>query len=256
MTGTAGLRPPPAGVPGVSVPRADVNGIQIYYEPAGSGAPLVILGGLGLDVSEMGVLTGPLSQRFRVVAVGNRGTGRSAKPPGPYSIEQMAADVVGLLGRLGLARVHVLGLSMGGRIAMAMALACPERVDRLVPVATGPRAAGARWLVRAGMAVADLPVLRGRHGQPRYAMKAQFDATTRFDCTSRLGELRGPALILAGKSDRIAPAALAGEMHASIPGSHLVLLDGGHLAPLTTRHERVIAEVSAFLAPGDPGRLV
>jgi pimeloyl-ACP methyl ester carboxylesterase len=119
---------------------AAVNGIEIYYESLGSGAPLVMLGGLGLDVSEMGVLTGPLSQRFRVVAVDNRGAGRSAKPPGPYSIEQMAADVTAVLDRLGLPRAHVLGLSMGGRIAMALALACPERVDRLVLVATGPRA--------------------------------------------------------------------------------------------------------------------
>lgn len=62
--------------------------------------------------------------------------------------------------------------------------------------------------------------------------------------------LRGPALILAGKSDHIAPVALAEEMHASIADSRLVLLDGGHLAPLTTQHEQVISEVSAFLAPG------
>ena len=57
----------------------------------------------------------------------------------------MAGDVTAVLDRLGLARAHVLGLSMGGRIAMALALTCPERVDRLVLVATGPRAAGARW---------------------------------------------------------------------------------------------------------------
>ena len=61
-----------------------------------------------------------------------------AKPPGPYSVEQIAADVAGLMDRLELARAHVLGLSLGGRIAMAMALAEPARVDRLVLVATSP----------------------------------------------------------------------------------------------------------------------
>jgi hypothetical protein len=70
---------------------------------------------------------------------------------------------------------------------MALALAEPARVNRLILVATSPRAVGPRWLVRAGMMVADLPVLRGRHRQPRSAMKAQFDATTRFDATARLG---------------------------------------------------------------------
>lgn len=70
---------------------------------------------------------------------------------------------------------------MGGRIAMTVAPAEPERVDRLVLVSASPSAAGARRLVRAGMLVAELPLLRGRHRQPRQVMRAQFDATTRFD---------------------------------------------------------------------------
>ncbi len=186
------------------MPLIAVNDVELYYGSRGPGAPLVVLGGLGLDVSEMGMLTGPLAERFRVIAVDNRGAGRSVKPPGPYSIGQMAADVAGLMDRLDLPCAHLLGISMGGRIAMALALDWPGRADRLVLVATSPRAAGARWLVRAGMMVADLPVLRGRHRQPRQAMKAQFDATTRFDCTSRLGQIRAPALIVHGRSDRIA----------------------------------------------------
>ena len=230
------------------MPLIAVNDVELYYESHGSGVPLVLLGGLGLDVSEMGMLIGPLADRFRVIAVDNRGAGRSAKPPGPYSIEQMAADVTGLMDRLDLPRTHLLGMSMGGRIAMALALAWPGRVNRLVLVATSPRAAGARWLVRAGMMVADLPVLRGRHRQPRHAMKAQFDATTRFDCTGRLSQIGAPVLIVHGRSDRIAPVALAEQMHSLIPGSRLVLIDGGHLAPLLTRHERLVAEISAFLA--------
>lgn len=51
-----------------------------------------MLGGLGLDVSQMGRLTGPLAERFQVIAVDNRGAGRSAKPAGPYPIQQMAGD--------------------------------------------------------------------------------------------------------------------------------------------------------------------
>ena len=230
------------------MPLIAVNDVELYYESHGSGVPLMLLGGLGLDVSEMGMLIGPLADRFRVIAVDNRGAGRSAKPPGPYSIEQMAADVAGLMDRLDLPRAHLLGISMGGRIAMALALAWPGRVNRLVLVATSPRAAGARWLVRAGMLVAALPVLRGRHRQPRYGMKAQFDATTRFDCTGRLSQIGAPVLIVHGRSDRIAPVALAEQLHSLIPGSRLVLIDGGHLAPLLTQHERLVAEISAFLA--------
>lgn len=232
------------------MPLIAVNDIELYYESHGSGAPLVMLGGLGLDVSEMGGLTGPLATRFRLIAVDNRGTGRSAKPAGPYSIKQMATDTSALMDRLQLGRAHLLGISMGGRIALALALAQPERVDRLVLVATGPRAAGARWLIRAWMPLADLPVLRGRQRQPRYAMQAQFDATTGFDCTGRLGQIRAPTLIVHGRSDHLAPVALAEQMHALIPGSRLVLIRGGHLAPLVTQRQQVLSEVSAFLAAG------
>ena len=229
------------------MPLIAVNGTELYYESRGTGAPLLVIGGLGLDVSEMGMLTGPLAARFRIIAADNRGAGRSAKPPGPYSIEQMAADVAGLMDRLELPRAHVLGMSMGGRIAMALALAEPARVNRLVLVATSPRAVGERWRVRAGMMVADLPVLRGHHRQPRSAMKAQFDATTRFDATARLSQITAPVLIVHGTSDHVAPVAVARQMHALISGSRLVLIDGGHLAPLLTRHELLVAEVSAFL---------
>lgn len=224
-----------------------VNDVELYYEARGSGAPLVLLGGLGLDVSEMGMLTGPLAAQFRVIAVDNRSTGRSAKPPGPYTIEQMAGDVAGLIGQLGLTRVHLAGISLGGRVALALALDWPWHVDRLILISTGPRTAGARRLVRAGMMIADLPVLRGRYRQPRQAMKAQFDATTGFDCTARLHQIAAPALILHGRSDRIAPPALAGQMHQLIPGSRLIMINGGHLAPLLTQHQRLVSEATAFL---------
>ena len=129
------------------MPLIAVNGIELYYESHGTGAPLLVLGGLGLDVSEMGVLTGRWPPRFRVIAADNRGAGRSAKPPGPYSI----------------------------------------------------------------------------------------------------GQITAPVLIAHGTSDHIAPVAMASQMHDLIPGSRLVLIDGGHLAPLLTRHQRLVAEVSAFL---------
>jgi 3-oxoadipate enol-lactonase len=237
------------------MPLADVHGLEMYYEPHGSGAPLLLIGGLGLDVSEMGALTGPLADRFRVIALDNRGTGRTAKPRGPCTVEQMAGDTAGLMDQLDLASAHVLGISLGGRIALALALAQPQRVNRLVLVSTSPRAAGgsARKLVRLGMLAANLPVLRGQYRQPRYAMRAQFDATTRFDCTDRLGEIRAPTLIVHGKSDRVAPVAFAAEMHRSIPGSQLILVDGGHLFSLRAHSGQFVANVTAFLsADGGP----
>ena len=233
------------------MPLLQVNDIELYYESHGAGDPLVVIGGLGLAVSEMRPLIEALAAGYRVIAVDNRGTGRSAKPAGPYSIEQMAADVAGLLARIGVSRAHVLGISMGGRIAMTLALDYPELVDHLVLVSTGPRAAPSRWRVRAGMALSRLPGLSGRDPQPRYALHAQFQATSRFDRTGRLGEISQPTLVVHGRADRIAPVAMAREMHAAIPGSRLTLLDGGHLISLLPhRQGRFLAAVREFLPPG------
>ena len=69
-----------------------------------------------------------LTWRFRVLAFDNRGAGRSDKPDQPYTIDQMAGDTEGLMRALGIERAHVLGISLGGRIALALALAHPERV--------------------------------------------------------------------------------------------------------------------------------
>src|SRR5580704_18295359 len=157
---------PPHGGQDAGVPLIAVNGIELYYESRGTGAPLLVLGGLGLDVSEMGMLTGPLAVRFRVIAADNRGTGRSAKPPGPYSIDQMAADVAGLMDRLELqaqpdhrARPHRarhVRPRDPGRHGQADARSdarLPARPDRRRP--PGPAAHPARTARRRGQRVPD-----------------------------------------------------------------------------------------------------
>jgi 3-oxoadipate enol-lactonase len=231
------------------MPLTLVNDIELYYESHGSGDPLLLVGGLGLAVSEMQPLIEALAAGHRVIAVDNRGAGRSAKPPGPYAIEQMAGDLAALTAHLGLSRAHVLGISMGGRIALALALERPGLVDRLVLVSTGARTARRRWRVRLGMAISRLPGLRGKDPQARHALIAQFRASGQFDCTGRLGEITRPTLIVHGRADRIAPAALAKDMHARIPGSRCVFLDGGHLIALAPQHrERVVTIVRDFLS--------
>lgn len=130
------------------MPLVVVDDIEMYYESRGSGPALVVIGGLGLEMSELDALASQLASRFRVVAFDNRGAGRSSKPRGPYSIEQMAGDVAGLMDRLDLPRAHMLGISMGGRIAMALALAHPERVDTWSWSRPGPEPA-----VRGGWSV-------------------------------------------------------------------------------------------------------
>ena len=237
------------------MPLLKANEIELYYESHGSGDPLVLIGGVGLAVAEMqSLITAFAAAGYRVIAADNRGAGRSAKPPGPYTIGQMAGDVAGLLTRIGVERAHVLGISMGGRVALALALDHPKLVDHLILTSTGPRrTARRRWRVRLGLAVSRLPVLRGQNPPPPPAVRAQSDANRRFDATARLPEVTQPTLIVHGRADRLVPVALAREMHAAIPGSRLALLVGGHFISLVPRRQRqFVATVLGFLPPSKP----
>ena len=98
---------------------AEVNGINIYYEVAGQGPSLVVINGLGSDVSEVASVTGPLAKQCTVLVFDNRGAGRSDKPDEPYTLEGMVEDTAGVMRAAGMTRASVLGISMGGRIALA-----------------------------------------------------------------------------------------------------------------------------------------
>ena len=109
------------------------NGQELYYEIHGEGAPLVLIMGIGYDASLWGLYQVPaLSKEFQVIVFDNRDVGRSSKANGPYTIADMADDVAGLMDGLQIKRAHMLGISMGGMIALEFALRHPERVDKLI----------------------------------------------------------------------------------------------------------------------------
>jgi 3-oxoadipate enol-lactonase len=107
--------------------------VRLYAEEHGEGHPLLLLTGLGYAIWSWRRQLPEWSKHFRCIAVENRGTGRSPKPPGPTSIEEMADDAAEMLGGR---RAHVCGYSMGGYLAQALALRHPDLVERLVLVCT------------------------------------------------------------------------------------------------------------------------
>lgn len=208
----------------------NVGGLRMYYELSGSGQPLVLIGGLGIDVSECSQLIEALSSHHRVLAFDNRGAGRTDKPDEPYSVEQMAEDTAGLMRSLGIDHAHVVGISLGGRIALDLALSHPELVSDLVLASTCARVAR-RWPTRIlGLVSA---VFRGRYPQPRYAFNHQRRASDGYDRTDRLGDLRTPTMVIHGRHDHIVPHRLAKDLAAGIPGARLATVRSGHLFPLT-----------------------
>ncbi len=213
------------------MPTVKASDINIYYEIQGEGEPLLLIGGLSNDITDY---TGKtkivpmLAEWYTVIAFDNRGVGRSDKPDIPYSIPMMAEDAAGLLKTLGIARASVVGISLGGRIALQLALTHPDMIKKLVLVSTGPRAIKS-WKRSFLFRVSRWAIFQGKYPQPEYAFKRQLEASSSYDCTDRLHEIDVSTLILHGKKDGLAPYALAEEMHQKISGSEFIAFDGGHM---------------------------
>ncbi|MGA2282084.1 MAG: alpha/beta hydrolase [Candidatus Dormibacteria bacterium] len=229
---------------------AGVSGIHIHCEVRGRGRPLLLILGLGADVSEYTALIDQLAARSQVIAFDNRGAGRTDKPDVPYSIELMAADALGVLDTLGVPRACVLGISLGGRIAMELALRHPERVERLILVSTSARVVPSWRRRHLYPILSGMPLFRSRHPQPRYAFVRQLEASDGYDAGPRLHELGMPTAVMHGRSDRAAPLAMAEEMQREIPGSRLVTFRGGHLFFLIRERQRFVDAVADFVGQG------
>lgn len=114
------------------MPHANVNGIDLFYERIGAGPPLLLIHGLGSSGDDWAFQRDAFAREHSVILVDLRGSGRSSKPRGPYAIAQFAADLWALLDLLEVDATHILGFSLGGSVALEMALAQPRRVQRLI----------------------------------------------------------------------------------------------------------------------------
>jgi len=114
------------------MPTFTSNGFSTYYEDTGSGDSIVFICGLSADLQAWRLQVPELSRTHRVITYDNRGAGRTDAPDEPYTIAQMADDLAALLGHLNVERATIAGWSMGGVIAQTLALAHPQRVQRLL----------------------------------------------------------------------------------------------------------------------------
>ncbi|MBR7194163.1 MULTISPECIES: 3-oxoadipate enol-lactonase [unclassified Gordonia (in: high G+C Gram-positive bacteria)] len=199
-----------------------------------------------------------LEERFRVVRYDTRGHGDSPVPPGPYSIDELADDVIALLDRFDLERAHLVGLSLGGMTMMRVAARNPERVDRLALLCTAaylPPAQG--WTDRAALVRADgtsavaaavvqrwfTPGYLAANTEARQQFEAMVAATpaegyaacceaiAAMDQRSDLSSIIAPTLAIAGADDPATPPDLLRDIVDAVPnGRLLVVPDSAHLA--------------------------
>jgi pimeloyl-ACP methyl ester carboxylesterase len=199
----------------------------MFYETHGAGEALVLIGGLNSDHTLFRAFMPRLAGHYRVIVFDNRGIGQSTGAESAFTMATLADDTAGLLRALGITRAHVLGVSLGGRIAAALALQHGDLVRSLMLVSTclepPPRTWHQRWV---GLLL-RLPWVR--RGNSYRVVARQRAATRSFDCTERLHEIRVPTLILLGEKDGLAPRDLARKMHEGIAGSRMITFGGGHL---------------------------
>lgn len=247
---------------------------------AGSGSAVVFLHGFPLDASQWDHQVATLSDRYRCLRPDFWGCGASPPPPTDVTLADYAASVIAALDERGVDRFAVVGLSMGGYVAMALLRSFAPRIDAValldtkatadndtqraerLALANRVLAEGVDWLaVEApgrflGPAAQRLPhvvdplMARVRRWQPPGVAAAQRAMAVRPDATSVVASLTMPVLVVGGDQDRITPPKTMQGLTAAIPTARLVMVPGaGHLTNLEAP-QLVNVLLQEFLAYG------
>jgi 3-oxoadipate enol-lactonase len=217
-------------------------GTRLAYRVWGSpGAPpLVLVHGLGDGAADWDGVAPAFAKRWRVYAPDLRGHGRSDRP-GDYSVELMAADVLGFLDALELGRVDLIGHSMGGLVGYLLAGDHPERVGRLILEDVGalrPRERGALERPESELPFdwAMVLAIRGQIDNPDPAW------------LGRLGLITAQTLVIGGGAESHIPQDWVAELARRIPGARMETIEAGHLIH-RTEPEAFTRAALAFLGP-------
>jgi 3-oxoadipate enol-lactonase len=254
-----------------------VNGQWIHYEDTGGNLPpLVLAHGLLMDHAMFAPQVEALRSRCRVITWDARCHGETETTDDPFSYEDLAADLNGLLDHLGIARAVIGGMSQGGFVALRFALRHPERVEALILLSTQAGAEDPDKVVlyesmlevwEAGglndqLAETIAAIVLGNEWpgrfewiskwrqRPRSLLRPAFNALAgRKDIHDRLGEIKAPALVIHGTADAAIDMELAQQLCSGLADCRpLVLIEGGGHACNLTHPKLVNPVVMKFLA--------
>jgi pimeloyl-ACP methyl ester carboxylesterase len=236
-------------------------GVNLRYDRTGGGPAVLLVHGWTCNRTFWERQVQALRARHTVVTVDLRGHGESDRPPGPYSIEKLAADVAGVILQLGLGASHVCGISLGGMVGFQLAVDRPSLVRSLVVINSGPKFPGRsikgrlalfsrRMIIRTrgmkGMGKVVAKKLYPRKEQvylreqfvERFARndKRSYLATLRaikyFDLMDRIGAIRCPVLVVSGDRDYTPVRAKAAYLPKLANARLAVVQDSGHATPM------------------------
>ena len=224
----------------------ELRGLHFRYRESGEASrpALILLHQLGSDGGDWDAVAAALDDRFRVLALDQRGHGDSARTPS-YSFEEMRDDVLAFGDALGLQRFSLIGHSMGGTVAFLIAEAAPDRVERLVVEDTPPPQGASLPEPPAeapGPVPFDWPLARAivrqlNHPDPKW--------------WEQLASIRARTLLVGGGATSPIPQERLVEVARRIPGARLHTIEGAGHRVHATRAAEFIALVRAFLLEGE-----
>lgn len=260
------------------MPYTFVNGINIYYEIEGEGFPLVLIPGMGsnLDVWAPQFRHG-LSQNNLLLLMDPRGTGRSDAPDMEYSVEMMARDISELMDKVGIARAHVMGLSLGAMIGQELAISYSSKVEKLILCAThcgvkhyipfsNPASKKSSndatdayedsivnrmyppdFIKNNPDKIRDIVVRETGYPLPAPIFEHIYQAARRFDTYDRLDQIKAPTLVMCGDADQMVNPENSRMLAELISGAFLKIIPGGGHGFIEQFPELVLDIVADFL---------
>ena len=251
--------------------------IDVHHSVEGpEGAPVVVFSNsLGTTGVMWDAQAAALSDRFRVLRYDARGHGETPAPPGPYTVGDLAGDVLALLDRLEIERVSFCGLSIGGMTGMWLGVNAPERIDRLAICCTGMQLPTAEmWTERAALvrekgmeAVIDAtierwftPAFPQRSPEVVARIREIFIATdpegyagccealAEFDMRGQLDAIRAPTLVIGGDDDPVGTPERIAAIGDEVPDSRVVILPNARHLAAVEQADAVTQELGQHLS--------
>jgi pimeloyl-ACP methyl ester carboxylesterase len=272
-------------MPNESFEKLQVDGAQIAYRRIGNGRPLIVLNGFAATSADWDPsFLDRLASSYEIVLLDNRGIGRSTDNGRPFDIAQLADDAARVVEALGIERISVLGWSMGGFIALTLALQHPERINKLILLSTDPGGANAD-LASADVWSQLIDMSGTPHEQARRLLSLVFpsdvgesiyrefgdvvaaaraqlspdlvnrqvaaiEAWHHTGIGNRLREINVPVLIATGTGDIVIPPSNALRLVNAIPGAWLAQFNGGGHA-FMYQYPRPLADlIESFIEVG------
>jgi pimeloyl-ACP methyl ester carboxylesterase len=261
------------------VAQVTVGDVELYYEIHGEGPPVVLIHGLAGDCGAWAPQINVLESGYKIIALDNRGAGRSSAPDYPYTTRHFADDTVGLMDALDITEpAHVIGRSMGGAIAQEMGINYPDRVRSMLITASFGKLDryGHRILHNINEVVkAQGYPAAARHqslfffpplyfnenqaqmdgfeeglgdtGRPVHGYTNSTHACLEHDALDRLDRVKCPTLVLAGGEDILCSVGAARQIAERVPGCEIKIYEGASHFFMIQCFDESMADIKGFL---------